>query len=82
MASHASWMENFPWTRLEGVSLPAIQKPMADLSRLRLLNPKKLREYLGDGNYGGLYERSDADMDALWDVAVGETRELLEKGWA
>jgi creatinine amidohydrolase len=82
VASHASWMENFPWTRLEGITPPATQKPMADLSRLRLLNPKKLREYLGDGNYGGLYERPDADMRALWDVAVRETRDLLEKGWA
>ena len=26
--SHASWMENFPWTRLPGVELPAERKPM------------------------------------------------------
>jgi creatinine amidohydrolase len=82
IASHASWMENFPWTRLVGITPPTTQKPMADLSRLRLLDPKKLREYLNDGNYGGLYQRPDADMHALWDVAVRETRELLEKGWA
>ena len=25
-ASHASWMENFPWTRLEGVELPDEEK--------------------------------------------------------
>lgn len=82
LASHASWMENFPWTRLEGLTPPAQQKPMADLSKLRLLSPTALRNYLGDGNYGGLYERPDADMQAIWDVAVQETRELLEKGWA
>jgi creatinine amidohydrolase len=82
VASHASWMENFPWTRLEGVALPANQKPMADFSRLRLLDPAGLRKYLGDGNYGGLYQRPDTDMLALWDVAIRETRELLEKGWA
>ena len=27
VASHASWMENFPWTRLAGVTLPTQQKP-------------------------------------------------------
>jgi creatinine amidohydrolase len=80
VASHASWMENFPWTRLN-VASPTNQKPMADFSRLRLFDPAKLREYLGDGNYGGLYERSDADMLALWEVAISETRALLEQGW-
>lgn len=82
VASHASWMENFPWTRLEGVEPPAGQKPMTDLVRLRQLSPRELREYLGDGNYGGLYERPEADLLELWRVAVEETRDLLERGWA
>lgn len=82
VASHASWMENFPWTRLEGVEPPAGQKPMTDLVRLRQLSPRELREYLGDGNYGGLYERPEADLLELWRVAVEETRDLLEWGWA
>ena len=82
LASHASWMENFPWTRLRAVAQPAEQKPMADFSKLRLLDPVRLREYLGDGNYGGLYERPDADMLALWEVALEETRALLTAGWA
>jgi creatinine amidohydrolase len=81
VASHASWMENFPWTRLAGVALPDVQKPMADLARLRLLAPTELREYLGDGNYGGFYRRSDDEMLAIWQVAVAETRELLTEGW-
>jgi creatinine amidohydrolase len=81
VASHASWMENFPWTRLERAPMPEVQKPMVDFSRLNLLDPAKLREYLGDGNYGGLYQRPDSDMQALWDVAVEETRDLLENGW-
>lgn len=80
-ASHASWMENFPWTRLEGVELPDEEKPMTDLDRLRLLPPRQLRDFLGDGNYGGRYQRSDEDMGAIWDVAVQETRDLLEGGW-
>jgi len=80
-ASHASWMENFPWTRLAGVPLPTERKPAVDLQRLSRLNADEARELLGDGNYHGLYERSDAEMQALWAVAVEETRELLETGW-
>jgi creatinine amidohydrolase len=82
VASHGSWMENFPWTRLPGVEMPATQKPMADLAHLRLLPPAALREYLVDGNYGGLYQRPDADMLAIWQEAVEETRSLLVGSWA
>jgi creatinine amidohydrolase len=81
VASHASWMENFPWTRLPGVQLPAAQKPMVDLARLRALDPAALREYIGDGNYGGVYQRSDEEMLAIWKVAVEETRALLTGPW-
>jgi creatinine amidohydrolase len=82
VASHASWMENFPWTRLEGVAMPAEQKPMIDFAHMRLLGPKALREYLGDGNFGGVYQRPDEDMLAVWQVAVEETRGLLQGPWA
>jgi creatinine amidohydrolase len=82
VASHASWMENFPWTRLEGVAMPDEQKPMIDFAMLRLLPPDGLRAYLGDGNFGGYYERPDEDMLAIWQVAVEETRALLEGPWA
>ncbi|MFZ5815023.1 MAG: creatininase family protein [Bacillota bacterium] len=81
VASHASWMENFPWTRLDGIEMPAEQKPMADLELLRLLGPEEVRAYLKDGNYGGLYQRPDAEMAAIWQVAVAETRALLEGPW-
>lgn len=78
VASHASWMENFPWTRLANIRGPEEQKPMADLDRMRTKNPAGVREILGDGNFGGLYHRSDADMQAIWDIAVAETRALIE----
>ncbi|MEM7026433.1 MAG: creatininase family protein, partial [Pseudomonadota bacterium] len=77
-----SWMENFPWTRLEGVVLPNEQKQMVDLDYLRLLNPEAVRAYLGDGCFGGLRQRPDEEMLAIWEVAVAETRELLENPWA
>lgn len=82
VASHASWMENFPATRIVGVAQP--QKPPApiDYAKLKLLNPKDTRAYLGDGNFAGVYEKPDAVMAALWQVAVDETRGVIEGPWA
>src|SRR5439155_380460 len=77
VASHGSWMENFPWTRLPGVGMPDAERPMVDIARVRALDPVALRQYLGDGNFGGRYQRSDDEMLALWRVAVEETRALL-----
>jgi creatinine amidohydrolase len=79
--SHASWMENFPWTRLAGVSMPADKKPMVDSNLINLLDAQEARKYLGDGNFGGLYQRPDEDMLALWQTGVEETRDLLTEGW-
>ncbi len=81
VASHGSWMENFPWTRLPWVDVPLTQRPMVDLARVRALDPEALRAYLGDGNYGGLYQRPDEEMLAIWGVAVEETRSLLTGSW-
>lgn len=81
VASHASWMENFPWNRLAGVEMPAIQKPMVDLAHLGMSGAAAVRQLLDDGNYGGYYARSDEEMAAIWSVAVAETRALLTN-WA
>ncbi len=80
-ASHASWFENFPWTRLDGVALPDGKKPMADITRMRELAPAAVRELLGDGSLGGVYERPDADVLRVWEAGVTEVRELLEHGF-
>lgn len=82
VASHASWMENFPWTRLAGVAMPDRQKPMMDLARFVQLDPGAKKDLLGDGNYGGFYQCADAEMLAIWDIAVAETRALIAEGWA
>ncbi len=82
VASHASWMENFPWTRLPGAVRPAGQKPMVDFDRMRVLGPPGVRALLGDGNFGGVYERPDGDMLAIWAVAVEETRAVIEGPWS
>ena len=78
VASHASWMENFPWTRLAGRPPQDGTKPMIDIDRLRILPPFEARTLLDDGNFGGRYQRDDSEMLEIWDVAVRETRELLE----
>ena len=78
VASHASWMENFPWTRLADVSEPEAAKTPVDIARMRSMNPLDTRAYLGDGNFGGRYQRPDEEMLRIWLVAVGETRALIE----
>ncbi len=80
VASHASWMENFLWTRLPG-DLPTQAKPMIDLAEMRAMDPQATRKYLGDGNFGGKYQRDDKDMQALWDTGVAETRALMQGPW-
>jgi creatinine amidohydrolase len=81
VASHASWMENFPWTRLAGVEMPEQRKPMIEIEKMRVMNPEGVRQYLGDGNFGGYYQRPDEEMHAIWDVAVAETRRLMDEDW-
>jgi len=77
IASHASWMENFPWTRL--ATTPADgEKPMVDIDIMKTMAPFETRNVLEDGNYGGRTQRSDAEMQAIWDIAVAETRAMLE----
>lgn len=77
VASHASWMENFPWTRLPTTPADEV-KEMVDTDRLRTLPPFEARNLLEDGNFGGRTQRPDAEMLAIWTVAVQETRDLLE----
>lgn len=81
VASHASWMENFPWTRLAGVALPEAAKPPVDSAAVAQRPAAEIRAMLGDGSFGGRYQRSDDEMLAIWRVAVEETRTLIESGW-
>ena len=50
-------------------------------SACALMNPKEVRAHIGDGNFGGYYERSDDEMLRVWNVAVEETRALIDGGW-
>jgi creatinine amidohydrolase len=80
---HASWMETFPWTRLDdGRQPPEDGKPMIDLDVLRALAPDAVRDYMGDGNMGGAYAKPDATMLELWRIGVEETRAAIEGPWS
>ena len=79
-ASHASWMENLPWTRLAGVELPTERKE--PLAQPLPAAPATMRKVAGDGQYGGFYALPDEDVLGIWAAGVEETRELLEHGWA
>jgi creatinine amidohydrolase len=75
LGSHGSWMENFPWNRV--APAPEGRKPMVQVEQMRSLPPRAARELLGDGNFGGAYEKPDEQMLAIWRVAVEETRAII-----
>lgn len=82
-SSHASWMENFPWTTIEENDYETTQSKIPiDLDILRQLSPARVRQYAGDGNYGGMEKRDFTIMEEIWQIAVAETRDILETGWA
>lgn len=74
-ASHASWMEGFPWTRLPGVVLPDGKKPPTPRTKEE---PSAVRAELGDGSFGGFWERPEEDVLRVWTTGVEETRDVLE----
>ena len=74
---HASWSENFPWTRLPDVAMPTERKPPVVWPEHER-GPQAARKALGDGNFGGPYQRSPEDEGRLWDAAVQLIRERLE----
>lgn len=78
VATHAGWMENFPWTRLPDRTPVEGMKPAIDVEHMRTLPPFEVRLLLEDGCLGGRYQRDDSEMLEVWDVAVRETRGLLE----
>lgn len=80
-ASHASWMEAFPWTRVEGVELPEGHKDPVELSDRENLSLGRFRAIIGDGSFGGDYERSEEETMRVWRVAVEETRARLSEDW-
>lgn len=81
IATHASWMESFPWTRVKG-PVPEGAKPPLDWSSIAGRPLAEIRKSIGDGSFGGRYQRPDDEMAAIWQVAVEETREILTGDWS
>ncbi len=81
-ASHASWMESFPWTRVAAARVPAGRKAPVEFAPLREKSPAEVRAALGDGCFGGAYERAAADHEAVWREGVVETRAAIAGPWA
>lgn len=79
--SHANWMENFPWTRLAHAPAPEGEKPVVDMALMKASPPEIAREILGDGAFGGPWQRPDEEMLALWEVGVSEVRDALTGPW-
>lgn len=79
--SHANWMENFPWTRLAHAPAPEGEKPVVDMALMKASTPAQARDLLGDGSFGGAWQRPDDEMLAIWEVGVAETRAVLEGPW-
>jgi creatinine amidohydrolase len=75
---HASWSENFPWTRLSDVAMPDERKPPVVWPKDEK-GPWAVRKALGDGNFGGPYQRSPEDETDLWEAAVQMIRKRLEE---
>jgi creatinine amidohydrolase len=80
--SHGGWFENFPWTRLPGVDMPAGGKASISRDVVAQATPADIRELTGDGSFGGSYALPDDVMTQIWQTGVDEVRELLENGWA
>lgn len=79
--SHANWMENFPWTRLANAPAPAAPKPIVDREIMKAHPAAMARDILGDGSFGGDYQKPDDVMLAIWQTGVAETRAQLEGPW-
>jgi creatinine amidohydrolase len=80
-ASHGNWFENFPWTRLAHAPAPEGAKPPVDLALMKASPPARVRDLLGDGSFGGAWQKPDAVMQRIWAAGVAETRAALEGPW-
>lgn len=71
---HANWSENFAFNRVAPVPKGEAKIPMAEEE---IPTDMVLREHIGDGNFGGLYQLDDRLMFQLFDKVVDEVVDLL-----
>ncbi len=73
LLNHANWGENFPFNRV--AESPTESKTPVDMERYEA--GQSMREVLGDGNYGGLYQVGDDLMNELFMRVVDEVTERV-----
>jgi creatinine amidohydrolase len=78
---HGAWVENFPWTRVDGADMPTEPRELVPRGVAMTASASRLRALLPDGTFGGPYQWNDEGMQTVWDAGVKETRELIENGW-
>ena len=66
---------------MPNVAPPSAPKTPPDRELMRASSPEDARRILGDGSFGGDYQKPDEVMLALWATGVEETREALEGPW-
>jgi creatinine amidohydrolase len=62
------------------VQIPSTRKP--SVAPPKVDTPEMWREALGDGSFGGFYQRPDAEVLRVWEAAVKQLRERLQNGWS
>jgi len=72
---HANWGENFLFTRVAEV--PTADKPPVNLALID--EGMSAREALGDGSYGGVYQKDDNLMQDLFARVVDEASDLVRQ---
>lgn len=72
--AHASWMENFTFTRV-GEAPQGVKPHVVDPN---ISGKDETRRLVGDGSYGGAYQVDDAIMQEMFDLCLGEVLDLLK----
>lgn len=72
---HANWSENYAFTRVGAV--PAGEKAPINLELLK--SGQSMRDIVGEGSFGGVYQLDDALMDALFNRVVDDVTGLLQR---
>ncbi len=72
---HAAWIEAFPFVRVANLPLGE-KKPVESHD---ILGAAGSRQLYGDGVFGGPYQVEDAILDEIFEVAVKDVVELLQK---
>ncbi len=72
--SHASWLENFSFTRVSEVPEGSKAPPRVP----GLMNAAQARQVYGDGSFGGPYAAEPAVMEEVFQAALTDVLQLIQ----